>query len=257
MLLFTSLDEVPPLEKPCGLTLGTFDGVHLGHQALIKHLRSKLPKECLLAVFTFSNHPSQLFTPNAPVPLIYSPLQKVKHLQECGVDLVILTPFTQEFAKIPFDLFLKELKSKLNMTHLVLGTGSTFGKGKEGDEIHVRRVVKELNIEVDYMNKTSYDNLPLSSGYIRTLIQQGHLEKVEACLGRPYSLMGHVIEKEGKGFCPFPGMCLPPQGAYLIHIDKEGSKTEVKALICTQPRGIFLPSFSIGHDVTLTLLKIK
>ncbi len=227
MLLFTSLDEVPLLEKSCGLTLGIFDGVHLGHQALIKHLRSKLPKDSLLAVFTFSNHPSQLFTPKMPVPLICSPLQKVKHLQECGVDLVILTPFTQAFAQIPFDLFLKELKSKLNMTHLVLGTGATFGKGKGGDEVNVRRVAKELNIEVDYVDKTRVGNLPLSSGYIRTLIQQGCLKEVEACLGHPYFLTGHLIEKEGRKFFSFPGICLPPRGTYLIQISKEGFKTEL------------------------------
>lgn len=214
MLLITDLDDAPDFNNPCGLTIGSFDGVHLGHQALISHLRSELPSNGILTVFTFSNHPSQNFTPHAPVPLISPPLQKVKYLGEIGVDIVVLIPFTTQFSQTPFDQFLSRLKERLEFSYLALGAGATFGKGKEGNEANVKRLAPELGFKVDYLPKFLLDGIPVSSGRIRTLISQGEFSKAQACLGRPYSLMGHIQDHEMNA----TNLCLPPEGTYSVSL---------------------------------------
>ncbi len=218
MLLITDLAKLPSLSEPCGLTIGSFDGVHLGHQALLKHLKSKLPTNGILVVFTFLNHPTHLFTPDRPTPLICPPLQKVKYLADYGADIVCLIPFTVEFAKTSFREFLYYLKKQLSFSHLALGTGAAFGKNKEGDEPTVRKLASQLSFKVDYIPKTVVHGVPVSSGRIRSSIIQGALHEVQECLGRHYSLMGRLRNENGFFRFPLPGICLPPDGIYPVRV---------------------------------------
>jgi riboflavin kinase/FMN adenylyltransferase len=220
MLLITDLNAIPSIAQPCGLTIGSFDGVHLGHQALLRHLKSKLSSNGILAVFTFSNHPSQLFNPENPTPLINSPLQKVKLLEKYGAHFIFLIPFTAEFAQTPFQTFLQKLKQQLSFSHLVLGSGAALGKNKEGDEAHVRHLGEQLAYTVDYLPKVLEKAIPISSGRIRTLISQGLLHEVQSCLGRPYSLVGRLNQEQ---VLTLPGLCLPPERVYPVHIKTSSS----------------------------------
>ena len=218
MLLVPSLEDIQRIDQPCGLTIGSFDGVHLGHQTLLKHLRAQLPPHGLLAVYTFSSHPSQHFTPHAPVPLICPPLQKVKLLGEYGADIVILAPFTAEFANTPFDQFLHRLKEKLRFSHLVLGTNAVFGNKRQGNEENVRKIAPSLGFEVDYLPKLTLHETPISSGLIRALIARGAFHETQECLGRPYSLLCH-LKAEGRLYSfDAQGLCLPPEGVYAVRI---------------------------------------
>jgi len=202
------------MPAPCGLTIGSFDGVHLGHQALLTHLRAHLPSESTLAVFTFSNHPSHHFTPEAPTALIYPPLQKIKYLKEAGADQIIVIPFTAQFAQTPFNQFLRQLKERLNFSYLLLGKGAAFGKDRQGNEENIKPLGLKMGFEVDYLPKFSSDGAPVSSGRIRTLISQGELAKASSYLGRPYSLMGLIQNNT----MHTSHLCLPPQGIYNIHL---------------------------------------
>ncbi len=222
MLLITDLNEIPQLSQPCGLTIGSFDGVHLGHQAILKSLRLKLSPGANIAVFTFSNHPSQLFTPEKPTPLICPPLQKVKHLADYGAGIVFLIPFSEDFAKQSFREFLQHLKNKLKFSHLTLGTGAAFGHRKEGDEMNVRKLGSALGFEVDYLPKTMVGGTLVSSGRVRASIAQGSFQDVQECLGRHYSLMGRLRKNTFEHFS-LPGICLPPEGIYAVRIKVNGS----------------------------------
>ena len=260
MLLITDIKDTPSFDQPSGLTLGSFDGVHLGHQALIKHLRNLLPSNGLLAVFTFLNHPSHIFSPQAPIPLICSPLQKVKHLKDYGADIVFLLPFTREFAKTSFEEFIKLLKQRLNFSSLVLGVGATFGKNKEGNETTVKHVADQLGFQVDYLQKYLVNGTPVSSGRIRTLISQGNFLEVQQCLGRPYSLMGSLLEEKDHYQLHFPGICLPPEGRiYPIRLKTSAQTYQGSAHVIQKEHKILLdiPKDRIslqGKDAELVFL---
>lgn len=232
MLLITDLKDLPKLSG-CGLTIGTFDGVHLGHQALIHHLKKKSKK---VVAFTFSNHPTQVFNPSNPTPAICPPLQKVKHLFDSGADIVILVPFSAEFAQTQFDKFLINLKTKLNFSHLALGSGAVLGKNREGNEANVRALASKLNFAVDYLPKTILKGEPISSGRTRNAISQGHFHEAQEYLGRPYSLMGHLEENH----FPLPGICMPPDGIYAVLIKMDATQYLGRALASSKKQSLQL-----------------
>lgn len=237
MLLITDLNDIPSISGSCSLTIGSFDGVHLGHQALFKHIKSKLPNGTL-TVFTFSNHPANYFNPHRPTLLVCPPLQKVKYLSDYGADIIILIPFTMKFAKTTFREFLERLKEKLNFSYLALGVDATFGKNKEGDETNVKKLAAELKITVDYLPKTIYGTSHISSGKVRSLIGQAAFDELQNYLGRRYSLMGRIRQENGIYSFPLTGICLPPDGIYSVRIKTNHENHLARAHIISQKQVI-------------------
>ena len=156
------------------LTIGFFDGVHLGHQKLLKRLREH-PHATIL---TFSNHPQSLFKPPAPELLIS--LEEKKRLLKPYADLVVVLPFTTEFAATPFDQLLQTFAP----SHLILGTGSAFGKDREGNEANVRNYARTRGITVEYIEKELFRNEPVSSSRIRQALADGNATLAHQLLGR-------------------------------------------------------------------------
>lgn len=187
MIIATKLPDVPFMPLPCGLTIGSFDGVHLGHQYLLEQLRKKVSPEGSIALLTFKNHPSEVLQNHPPVTSLYSLDQKIQLLEDFGIDLLILLEFTKELAALSFDVFLGEVKKYYPFSYLLLGKGATFGKGKQGDETHVKALGLSLAFEADYLEKFQVGGEIVSSGKIRTLIENDNLEKASVLLGRPYT----------------------------------------------------------------------
>jgi riboflavin kinase/FMN adenylyltransferase len=218
MQIYTDLNALPHSHSPSGLTIGTFDGVHLGHQALFKALRTQITPQGNLTVLTFSNHPADLFAHRAPSPLLTTTEHKLKLLEKAGVDTCIVIPFTPEFAAQSFSAFLTKLKEQLSLTHLLLGIGASFGKDRQGDEPQVRALAQTLNFSVDYLPKVMIDNLPVSSGRIRKHLVKGEFAAVEALLGRPYSIYAPLVQENAHYQMHVSGLCLPPDGIYPIEL---------------------------------------
>src|SRR5690242_4073728 len=181
MQVTTDIHSFTPTPKPRVLTIGNFDGLHLGHLFLLEQARA-LGNSLLL--YTFTNHPTHVLSHLPPIHFIYTREHKLKILKTLGVDCTILVTFTKELSQTTFDVFLKDLKKNLGFSHLILGEGERFGKDKQGDAAHVRPLAKQLGFEVTYIHKRDH----LSSGHIRTLIAQGAFAEVEKCIGRPYSI---------------------------------------------------------------------
>lgn len=156
------------------LTIGFFDGVHLGHRELLRHLR-KHPHATIL---TFSNHPKEILAPPAPTLLL--PHHEKMALLKQYADLVVVLPFTRELAETPFDTLL----SRFELSHIVLGAGSAFGKGREGNEARVRDYAKARGITVEYIPKFLLDGQPVSSSRIRKIIGEGELILANQLLGK-------------------------------------------------------------------------
>lgn len=156
------------------LTIGFFDGVHLGHQKLLKRLR-----ECPhTTILTFSNHPKSLFAPPAPDPII--PLEEKLELLKPYSDNLVVVPFTREFANTPYDALL----SQFDLSHIILGQGSVFGKDRQGNEPNVRAYAKPRDIHVEYLPKTTLHGEPISSSRIRQALAAGNLTLAQQLLGR-------------------------------------------------------------------------
>jgi riboflavin kinase / FMN adenylyltransferase len=148
------------------LTIGFFDGVHIGHQALLTRLR----KEPHTTIFTFSNpNPPQLIS-----------LEEKLSLLRPYADELIVVPFTLEFAKTPFEKFL----SSFNLSYLLLGEGAAFGNGRKGDEKAVKSYAKLNGFVVEYFPKTTYLNEVVSSSRIRKALEEKNFDLANALLGR-------------------------------------------------------------------------
>ena len=214
MNLLTELANSLTIDQPIGLTIGNFDGLHLGHRHLLEKLRERTTPEGTVAVLTFTNHPSQVIRNYPPSPLIYPLEQKLRLLEEAGVDLTILLTFTKEFSEKSYDQFLKEVHQAIPFSFFMLGEGDVLGNARQGIELRVKDLGKILDFQAFYPKKESLDGELLSSGRIRECIQQGDLRLASHLLGRPYSLFGQIKE----GAISLKGLCLPPPHDYQVTI---------------------------------------
>jgi len=182
MIIVEQLDNIPPISGPIALTIGSFDGVHLGHQYLFQQLK----KYGTAAVLTFSNHPAEVLRPDSAPPLIDTLDQKIHRLEIHGIDLALMIPFTQELSSLSYDIFLKQLHKQLPFTHLIFGEGSALGHQAKGTETNIKALAKELNFEAIYLPKFLFEGEIVSSKRIRELINSGNFEQAFRLLGRRF-----------------------------------------------------------------------
>lgn len=218
MIIHKTLEPHLDCSHPAVLSIGSFDGVHLGHQSLLKHLRENAGPNGTVAVLTFSNHPSHILPNRNPVPQICSPSLKLDYLKKAGVNITYLLEFTKELADMRYDAFLQNLKAAFPFDLLILGEGATLGKKREGTPEKIRQLEAPLSFSTLYIPKQTYEERNISSGTIRTCIQTGNLKKASALLGRPYILEG-TLSPTGELQLP-SRLCLPPDGDYPILLDE-------------------------------------
>jgi len=216
MKIITHFDQIPKAERPITLTIGVYDGIHLGHQFLFKELSKYTRKRGTNTILTFANHPTTILTPKNPIPLIMSLEHRLHLLQSYGFDLAILLPFDQVIANLSYDTFIKDLYAHLPFDHLILGSDAHFGENRMGDSHALYNLGKTLNFYAEYLDKRLYHKKPISSGRIRAHLSQGNLKKVKRLLGRPYSIripfkhptadgqMRHHLSLNLKGLAPLP-----------------------------------------------------
>lgn len=203
MHIFKDIDTpLPSAEKPIALTIGNFDGIHLGHQAVLKQLKDTGAKQ--LVVISYSNHPSEVLTHRKPAPLICSEEHKKKLMKNLGITALYLISFTQEFSKQSPEEFLERIRKSIPFDFLVLGADATFGKNREGTPEVVQALGKKMGFEAIYVDDFIIDGERLSSSKIRFLLQQGNIKKVSEYLGRPYSVIWGELDR----------LCLPPRNYY-------------------------------------------
>ena len=196
---YFSIEKIPPIKKSI-LTIGTFDGMHRGHQEILKHL-------VLLGqgmgidsiVVTFDPHPRQILS-NDNILLIQSLEQKLTIFEELQVNIVIIIPFTKEFAKLSAKTFLDSIvKPKLNPEHIVLGYDHHFGKDREGSPKFMENYCKENHIGLDIINPVSDEGNNISSTGIRELIKNGFVRRASFELGRVFGFNTRVVHGKGRG----------------------------------------------------------
>ena len=235
MQVLHGLKELSEFDRSFGLALGVFDGIHLGHQAVIEAARGA----GALGVLTFDPHPVEVLAPNhAPRRVLSSLDQKERILSGLGVDFLVIIKFSPEFAarearKFADDLFATGVKK------LSAGDDWSFGRGREGNMQRLREWGNESGVDVLEISAILQDGLRISSTRIRKCLQEEDLDSVATMLGRHYSVLGKVIRGRQLGrTIGFPTAnvvvadeVLPPNGVYVV----EGNGIPGVANIGTRP----------------------
>jgi riboflavin kinase / FMN adenylyltransferase len=183
------------------VAIGNFDGVHRGHQALCMTARRLADSTGGdVVALTFDPHPARLFAPNLAPPLIVSLERRAELLGEAGVDVVVVEPFTREFAAVEADAFAKDvLADDLHAAHVVVGYDFSFGKGRRGDTGMLEALGARLGFGVSIVKRISVHGLTCSSTKVREFVLEGRVEGAEVLLGRPFELNGLVTRGAGRG----------------------------------------------------------
>jgi riboflavin kinase/FMN adenylyltransferase len=230
-IIHTASDLKPGDRRVC-LAIGFFDGVHLGHQQIIRQTIADAEQhEALSLVVTFDQHPNTVVAPQHVPPLIYSLPQKLRVIGSLGCDALLLIHFDQAFSQQPGEAFIRGLARELGQIQsLCVGSTFTFGYKRGGNVALLKTLGAELRFMVHGMSAVSLDGKVVSSTRIREAIRNGDLDAASQMLGRAYSLAGQVIHGDQLGQkLGFPtanlevtGLALPPNGVYAVHAGVRG-----------------------------------
>ena len=195
MKVYYNIDEFQNVECPV-LTTGTFDGVHLGHKKIISRLEEIAKRSNGESVLlTFHPHPRiVLFPDNAGVQLLSTQNEKIKLMEESGIDHLIIHPFTKEFSRLSSLEFVRDiLVNKLGTKKLVIGYNHQFGRNREGTLEHLREYGPLYGFDVEEIPAEEIDNVNISSTKIRNALSEGNVAVANSFLGYEYSMKGVVV----------------------------------------------------------------
>ncbi|MCP4003674.1 MAG: bifunctional riboflavin kinase/FAD synthetase [bacterium] len=206
--------ELPASERGVVLTVGNFDGIHLGHLALIRELMERgAALGVKTAVYTFDPHPRQVLYPDRVQARLMSWEQMALELQELGVDFLIREPFTREFASLSAEAFLQGvIAERIAPRDLLVGRDFQFGKDRSGSDETLARIGPDLGIRIAIIPQVTAGGSDVSSTRIRKALGEGDVSDAALCLGRPYSVWGKIVEGDRRGrTLGFPTANLEPE----------------------------------------------
>ena len=215
----------------CALTLGTFDGVHLGHQKVLKQMVQYSKKHsCPSVVFTFDSHPLQWVNPQSGVRRIFSIEEIKKDIQSLGVDYLIVEKFSKQFADIsPFDFFKEYIQNTFKPSCLFVGYDLKFGRNREGDIQLLKDYAQKFSFDVQEIGPEFLNNRIISSSWIRETFHQSDFETLQHLRGQPFCFEGEVISGEARGSrIGFPTANIqtfspiPQKGVYICQLSIHG-----------------------------------
>jgi len=224
MRIIHAASELNPAGRKVCLGIGFFDGVHLGHQQIIRQtLTDARQHDAVGLVVTFDPHPSVIVAPDRVPPLIYSPSRKLRAIEALGADTLLLIRFDRAFSEQTGEAFVRKLARDLGrLQSLCVGANFVFGHQRRGNVELLRKLGGELGFTVHGMAAVALGGRTVSSTRIREAIRSGDLDQAGQMLGRAYSLTGPVVRGDGLGRqLGFPtanletaGLALPPHGVY-------------------------------------------
>jgi len=230
MRIFYGLEGLESIKKPI-ITIGTFDGVHIGHQKILDAIVKKakvLGGESVL--LTFSPHPRLVLFPESPqLKLIQTETEKIEKLSRTGLENLIVFPFTFEFSRLSAMEFVRDiLVNKLNIHSIVIGYDHQFGRNREGNIQYLKDVSSVYDFEAVEIPAKEIDEVNISSTKIRVAIENGDIERANLFLGAPFELNGMVVQGSQIGrtigfptanlFIEDSTKILPENGVYLVYV---------------------------------------
>ena len=183
-------------QPPCVITIGNFDGIHLGHQALLAEVKKRADYLGIhSAVMTFEPNPKDFFFQKKTQSRISSLREKIEFFDKVKIDRVHIVKFNKQFSQLPAKDFIKILIENLKVKEIVVGEDFSFGKGREGS----LEELSESGIKLNIQKKVMINNKRISSTFIRGLLTHDKLEEANLYIGRPYSISGKVIHGQKRG----------------------------------------------------------
>ena len=217
--------------RPVALTIGNFDGVHLGHQALLNELRAAGKARGLqTAVVIFEPHPREFFTPQQAPARLTSLREKLELFDTLGIDQVHVCRFNAHFAQMSAADFIRALHERLFARFVLIGDDFRFGSGRAGDFVLMDKIGAERGFDVQAVHTVTHDGVRISSTAVRAALAAGQLRAAQRYLGRHYSISGRVVHGDGLGKkIGFPTANIqlkhnrpPLSGIFVVQVHAEG-----------------------------------
>jgi riboflavin kinase / FMN adenylyltransferase len=217
-------NQLQAASQPVCAAIGVFDGLHLGHQAVLRHTLDHARACAGLAVaVTFDRHPNAVVAPDRTPPLLQSLPQRLRGLQDLGFDVTWLIPFDAAFSRISADQFVRDLVRDFgDVRNISVGATFTFGHRRRGNLALLEKLGAQLGFTIHGVSAVNLAGQPISSTRIRDALQRGDLDTTRALLGRPYAIAGRVLRGDQRGRqlgvptanLDIAGLALPPTGVY-------------------------------------------
>ena len=239
------------MSRPAVVTLGTFDGVHRGHQAVLAEVTRRARAGKLTSVLvTFDPHPLAVVNPPAAPKLLTLSEEKKDLVTAAGIEQFVLMPFTPAVAQLDAEAFVRRLCDEYAMREFVMGYDHGFGRGRSGDVELVQRLARTQDFAVAVVDAVRDNGQPVSSTLIRTALAHGDLEAAGRWLGRSYGIRGKVVRGAGRGRtigvptlnleAPDARKLLPPDGVYAVRVTLgAGSGEQYGGMMNQGPRPTF------------------
>ncbi len=234
MRVFRNVDSLPEFKNGV-LTIGTFDGVHLGHQQIIKRINQLAAENGGESIIlTFHPHPRLVVNPNdTSLKLLNTLEEKIQLLEHYGVDNLIVAPFSVEFSQLTARQYVEDfLWKNIHPNKVVIGYDHHFGNNRDGGLELFLELGEELGFEVEEIEKQMVDDLAVSSTKVRNALQAGDVSQANHLLGHEYSLHGTVVEGHQMGrklgyptaniHPNNPNKLIPAKGVYAVRVKLEG-----------------------------------
>ena len=231
--------------KGAAVTIGNFDGVHLGHQSLLRRVLDKAKALDLQSlVLTFDPHPSKVLAPDRSVPRLYSLSDLQSEMAKLVVDFLVIENFTHDFSGLSAQDFVEEiLVNRINAKYICVGHDFVFGYQREGTFHFLQKMAQLNKFQVEKHEPILLNGEIVSSTAIRKLITSGQVEKASQFLGRYYSIFGTAVAGEGRGKrLGYPTInlatsaeVLPAQGVYITQVELKGELYPALTNVGTKP----------------------
>jgi len=236
MRIIQELASLSP-QKETLLTIGVFDGIHLGHQYLLRNLMQRAREEGLLSgVVTFDPHPQSVLHPHRQLPWLITLRNRIKMIEELGINLVALLSFTPELSQLSAREFTGLLKKYLRMRGLMVGPSSAFGKGREGNAEVLSSLGLEMGFSVETLPPFTIDGEIVSSTLIRQALAKGDMARVQKLMGRRFCLKrGQSLGFPTANLDVQAEQALPRNGVYATVTDVGGKQFASATNIGTRP----------------------
>ena len=274
MKIYRSIEDYNEVKRSV-VTIGTFDGIHLGHKKILSRLiKSSKNKDLNSVVLTFFPHPRIILNKYNEVKMIDTLDEKIIHLNEIGIDSLIIHPFDKNFSLLSANQFIKDfLVDKLKIKHIIIGYDHRFGKGREASVTDLKNYADDYDFTVEEIKAQEIEKITVSSTKIRNSINQGDIKTTEKYLGRYFNLTGKVVKGDGLGkkinyptaniFIEETYKIIPKDGVYLVEttiknkLFKGMMNIGHRPTIGTNVKSIEVHLFNFNEDIYGKVISIK